>query len=82
MFICKSSSPLNWTVNGATVTVTRNNKLDGHDEVSVIVNSKALLFNRCINNTKYGCDDDKDFHDSVIVYCKGLFLCIIVCLFM
>ena len=75
MFICKSSSP-NWTVNGATVTVTSSNKLDGHDEVSVIDDDvKVLRFNRCVNNTEYGCDYDKDFHDSVIVYCKGLFLC-------
>ena len=75
MFICKSSSP-NWIVNGATVIVTSSNKFDGHDEVSVI-DSTVLRFNRCVNNTEYGCDDDddKDFHDSVIVYCKGLFLC-------
>jgi len=81
MFICKSSSP-NWTVNGATVTVTGSDKFDGYDEVSVI-DGTVLRFNRCVNNTEYGCDDgDKNFHDSVIVYCKGLSLCNIVYVFM
>ena len=79
-FICESSSPT-WTVNRATVTVTvtvDGNKFDGHDEVSISdkSNMKVLKFNKCINNTEYGCDDDdKDFHGSAIVYCKGLFLC-------
>ena len=80
MFICKSSSP-NWTVNETTVTVTSSNKFDGHDEVSVI-DGVILRFNKCVNNTEYGCDDDMDFHDSAIVYCKGLFLCVIVYVFM
>ena len=77
MFICKSSSP-NWTVNETTVTVTSSDKFDGHDEVSVI-DGVVLRFNKCVNNTEYGCDDDDmDFHDSAIVYCKGLLLCVIV----
>ena len=45
-----------------TVTVS-NNKFDGHDEVSVNYDV-VLIFNKCVNNTEYGCDDDKDFHDS------------------
>ena len=82
LFFCKSSSSsYNWTVNGTTVTVSSSNKLDGHDEVSVSDDDddvKALRFKKCVNNTEYGCDDG-DFHDSAIVYCKGLFLCIIMC---
>ena len=75
-FICESSSPT-WTVNRTTVTVTVDSKkFDGHEvSISDKSNMKVLKFNKCINNTEYGCDDDKDFHGSAIVYCKGLFLC-------
>ena len=74
-FRCKSpSQTFNWSVNGATVAISSNNSLDGHDEVSVKYDV-VLIFNKCVNNTEYGCNDDEDFHDSAIVYCKGLFPC-------